>query len=110
MEERNEELERIEQGLLEEETQELDKLLKDFLEEPMPAFEDPDKTEISDEAVVYCNYSNDYGKDQQTSEEDEAVQRKKKRDDRTITGLMITAAILSLGIVGVLVYWLLKLL
>ena len=52
MENTNEELERIEQGLLEEENQDLDELLKDFLEEPMPAFEDPDKIEISDETIV----------------------------------------------------------
>ncbi len=108
MENTNEELERIQQGLLEEEPQDLDKLLKDFLEEPMPAFEDPDKTEISDEPVVYCNYSNDYGNEPQMSEEEEAALRKKKKDDKTIMGLMITATVLSMGIVGVLVYWLVK--
>ena len=110
MEERNEELERIEQGLLEEEqTQKLDQLLKDFLEEPIPAFEDPDKTVILSEPVEICNYSNDYGNQPQPSEEEKAA-LKKKKDDKTIIGLMITAAALSVGIVGVLVYWLIKLL
>ena len=108
MENTNEELERIEQGLLEEESQDLDQLLKDFLDEPMPAFEDPDKTEISDEPVVYCNYSNDYGNEPQLSEEEEAALKKKVKDDKTIIGLMITAAALSVGIIGVLVYWLIK--
>jgi len=111
MEERNEELERIEQGLLEEEDPEkLDQLLQDFLDEPMPAFEDPDKTEISNEPVEICNYSNDYGNEPQPSEEEEAELKKKEKDRKIILGLMITAASLSLGIVGVLVYWLIKLL
>lgn len=108
MENTNEELERIEQGLLEEEPQDLDKLLKDFLEEPTPAFEDPDKTEIADEPVEYCNYSNDYGNEPQQTEEDEEALKKKKKDDKTIMGLMITAACLSTGIIAVLVYWLIK--
>ena len=111
MEERNEELERIEQALLEEEESEkLDKLLEDFLEEPMPAFEDPDKTEIPIEPVEICNYSNGYGNEPQLSEEEAAALKKKKKDDKTIMGLMITAAALSVGIIGVLVYWLIKLL
>ena len=109
MENKNEELERIERGLLEEEPQDLDKLMKEFLEEPMPAFDDPDKTEISDEPVVYCNYSNDYGKDVQAEAEaeDEAL-KKKKKDDKTIITLLAVIAGLCLGIVGVLIYWLLK--
>ena len=109
MENTNEELERIELGLLEEEdSQDLDKLLKEFLDEPIPAFEDPDKLEISDEPVVYCNYSNDYGNQPQLSEEEEAALKKKAKDDKTIIGLMIAAASLSVGIIGVLVYWLIK--
>ena len=108
MENTNEELERIEQGLLEEEPQDLDKLMKEFLEEPTPAFDDPDKTEISDEPVVYCNYSNDYGKDLNQEAEEDAALRKKKKDDKTIITLLSIAAGLSLGIIGVLVYWLVK--
>lgn len=109
MENKNEELERIERGLLEEETQDLDKLMKEFLEEPMPAFDDPDKTEIADEPVVYCNFSNDYGKDvqEEPEAEDEAL-KKKKKDDKTIITLLALAAGLSLGIIGVLIYWLVK--
>ena len=107
MENTNEELERIERELLAEEPQDLDKLMKEFLEEPMPAFEDPDKTVILDDPVVYCNYSNDYGKDLQPEAEDEAL-KKKKKDDNTIITLLSIAAGLSLGIIGVLVYWLVK--
>ena len=108
MENTNEELERIEQGLLEEENQDLDRLLKEFLDEPMPAFDDPDKTEISDEPVVYCNYSNDYGNEPQETEEEDAQMKKQKKDEKTVMGLMITAACLSMGIIAVLVYWLVK--
>ncbi len=107
MENTNEELERIERELLAEEPQDLDKLMKEFLEEPMPAFEDPDKTVILDDPVVYCNYSNDYGKDVQ-KEAEEAALRKKKKDDKIIITLLSIAAGLSVGIIAVLVYWLVK--
>ena len=108
MENTNEELERIEQGLLEEEEQDLDKLLQEFLDEPMPAFEDPDKTEIADEPVVYCNYSNDYGNEPQEAEEEDPQAKRQKKDEKIVMGLLITAACLSAGIIGVLVYWLVK--
>ncbi|MBQ6997438.1 MAG: hypothetical protein IJO72_03360 [Oscillospiraceae bacterium] len=103
----NEELKRIEDELLAEEPQDIDKLIKEFLEEPEPAFDDPDKTEISDEPVVYCNYSNDYGKEQKKEDEDAAL-AKKKKDDNIIITLLAVAAGLSVGIIGVLVYWLVK--
>ena len=104
----NEELKRIEDELLAEEPQDIDKLMKEFLEEPEPAFDDPDKTEIPDEPVVYCNYSNDYGKDQKPEEDAEAALAKKKKDDNIIITLLAVAAGLSVGIIGVLVYWLVK--
>ncbi len=102
----NDELKRIEDELLAEEPQDIDKLMKEFLEEPEPAFDDPDKTEISGEPVAYCNYSNDYGKDKKQDED--AAQAKKKKDDNTIITLLAVAAGLSVGIIGVLVYWLVK--
>jgi hypothetical protein len=140
MEDRNEELERIERELLAEEPQDLDELMKEFLEEPLqdavdaqtaeapevsapafdseetiviptepvPAFDDPDQTVIPTDPVVYCNYSNDYGKDIQKTAEEEAALRKKKKDDNAIITLLSIAAGLSLGIIGVLVYWLVK--
>ena len=48
--------------------------------EPVPAFEDPDQTVIPTDPVVYCNYSNDYGKEIQKTAEEEAALRKKKKD------------------------------
>lgn len=121
MEDRNEELERIERELLAEEPKDLDQLMKEFLEEPVaeeentiqipqeptPAFDDPDKTEISDDPVVYCNFSNDYGKDLQADQE-KALRKKKKDDNNTIITLLAIAAGLSVGIISVLVYWLVK--
>ena len=140
MEDRNEELERIERELLAEEPQDLDKLMKAFLEEPLqdaeeaktadipeaaapsfddaativiprdvaPAFDDPDQTVIASEPVAYCNYSNDYGKDIEKAAEEEAALKKKKRDDNTIINLLSVAAGLCVGIIGILVYWLVK--
>ena len=52
--------------------------------------------------MVYRNFSNDYGKDQQ---EEADVEQKKK--DKTVIGLMIAACALCLGIMGILLYWLL---
>ena len=108
MDNTNEELQRIEQELLAEEPQNIDKLMKEFLEEPTPAFEDPDNLEFSNEPVVYCNYSNDYGKDLQNEADEDAALRKKKKDDNTIVALLAIAACLALGIAGVLAYWLVK--
>ena len=114
MENTNEELQRIEKELLEDSTEDFEKIMQEFAQEPKaeaeetaPAFEDPDKLEFSNEPVVYCNFSNDYGKDLQ-KEDEEAAARKKKKDDRTIITLLSVAAGLSVGIIGVLVYWLVK--
>ena len=113
MEDTQKELERLEQELLEEEKTDIDKAVEeilldeDLLREVMsadaePAFEDPDKIHEPAEPMVYCNYSNDYGKDQQ-----EDTQQEQKKKDKTIIGLMITASALCLGIMGILLYWLL---
>ena len=114
MENTNEELERIEKELLEDSTEDFEKIMKEFAQEPQteaeetaPAFEDPDKLEFSDEPVVYCNFSNDYGKEPE-KEDEEAAARKKKKDDRTIITLLAIAAGLCVGIISVLVYWLVK--
>ena len=74
-----------------------------------PAFDDPETIHDPKEPLVYCNYSNDYGKAQDEPEESEETEEEdpqKIRDDRTITGLLITSAVLLSGIVGVMVYWL----
>jgi len=138
MENTNEELERIQRELLEEDsteleriqrelladdfealeqseqvsmedTQILDEIMVEFSRETTPAFDDPDKLEFSDEPVVYCNYSNDYGKDLQAEAENtEELARKKKRNDTAIITLMSVATGLCVGIISMLLYWLLK--
>ena len=77
-----------------------DALLREVLpEDATPAFEDPDKIHEPEE-LVYTNYANDYGKDL----EDEAQQ--KAHEDKLQIILMIAASALSLGIIGILIYWL----
>lgn len=78
-----------------------------------PAFEDPDKPDISDQPVVYRNYSNDYGNKRQNHvayKEDEMAKKRAKRqarkNDKWTIALMAVASVLCLGIIGVLVYWL----
>jgi len=99
-------LDRLQQELLSEESDRLDALLEDFLEEPMPAFEDPDATAISDQKVDYCNYANDYGSQSRKPVQTRMANRKKKKDDRTIVALMVIASLECVGILGVLIYWL----
>lgn len=128
MEDTREELERLEQELLAEEQvdaneQLLDELIREvkaevdeddiFLddailrevlpEDAAPAFEDPDKIHEPEE-LIYSNFANDYGKDMQ--DEEAEAQAQKAAEDRLHIILMITASVLSLGIIGILLYWL----
>lgn len=128
MEDTREELERLEQELLAEEQAEQDEQLLDELirevkaeayeddilldeeslrevlpEDAAPAFEDPEKIHEPEE-LIYSNFANDYGKDMQN--EAEEVLAKKAAEDRLHIILMITASVLSLGIIGILIYWL----
>ena len=64
-----------------------------------PAFDDPQFIHEPEEPMVYRNFSNNYG--EKTREE-----IKKEKKDRVDIGLMIAASALSLGIIGVLIYWL----
>lgn len=115
---RSEELERLEKELLaameaRDEEQEFeitddetdilaDELIREVMAEP--AFEDPDRIHEPEEPLVYCNYSNDYGRDRAESEENSKT--KKEKTDKVDMALMITASALCLGIIGVLAYWL----
>ena len=54
--------------------------------------------------MVYCNYSNDYGKDLLQKEAGEEAP--KKETDKVVLGLMIAVCGLCLGIIGILTYWL----
>lgn len=105
MEDTSKELERIQKELLKEDTVSLDELLADeelnaLLSEPEEQI--PEKAE----QLVYHNFANGYGSCGEKAEEDARMGRKKKKDDRVILGLMITASALCLGIIGVLAYWL----
>ncbi len=113
---RSEELERLEKALLaamethDEEPEfeiaddEADILADALIREVMaePAFEDPDRIHEPEEPLVYCNYSNDYGR----KETEENSKEKKEKADKVDMALMITASALCLGIIGVLAYWL----
>ena len=126
MDDRNEELERIQKELLAEEvTQDLpveeilketqpaeeelsvddilaDEELNALLGDPAePAFDDPDEIRDPEGEMQYNNFANDYGR-----EEKEAAEAQAKKNDRILVGLMITACVLSLGIIGLLIYWL----
>ena len=93
MEDTRKELERLERELLaEEEIGEIPELALDDLEEP----------------VAYSNDSNDYSEELQEFAETggEEATGKEKKNDKAIIGLMITASVLCLGIIGVLIYWL----
>ena len=115
---RSEELERLEKELLaaveehdEEQEEEIfeepdileDELIREVLAEP--AFEDPDRIHEPKEPLVYCNYSNDYGRNLKEFAENGGKIQKNKAD-KVDTALMITASALCLGIIGVLAYWL----
>lgn len=96
----NDALERLQKELLAAEPEE------NILEETMvltePAFEDPDAIGDPEEPEIYRNFSNDYGRN---------LKEEKKpmtRGDKVDVGLMIAISALSLGIVGVLAYWLIK--
>lgn len=82
-----------------------------------PAFEDPDQMSVAQGDVqAYHNYSNDYGQEPQ----DEAVEQEYDdgaqpepdqrawKQDRLQIILMAAASFLSLGIIGVLIYWIEK--
>ena len=100
------ELERIEKELLAQEpdTDDIleDELIREVLAEP--AFEDMDEIKDPDEPLVYCNYSNGYGRDlEQPAESSE--NKKAAKDDKVEIGLMIAASALALGIICVMIYW-----
>ena len=107
------ELERLEQELLARESAEQteDDLLDDIKSmlgddvAPEPAFDDPQTIHDPKGPMVYCNYSNDYGRDLQECADNGEVPEEKKTDKVTL-GLLITACCLTAGIIGILIYWL----
>ena len=106
------ELERLEQELLARESAEQteDDLLDDIKSmlgddvSPEPAFDDPQTIHDPKGPMVYCNYSNDYGRDlQEFADSGDAPE---KKTDKVTLGLLITACCLTAGIIGILIYWL----
>ena len=109
------ELERIEKELLlqedmptfnREEYQDATITLNAIVEEfSGPAFDDPMEIHEPAEPMVYCNYNNDYGNDLPEAEPTDE-ETPKKETDKVVIGLLIAACCLTLGIIGVLTYWL----
>ena len=104
-----EELERIEKELLAQEPEAEDILDDVLIQEVLaePAFEDMDEIKEPDEPMIYCNFSNDYGRDLELPAEEEKKQELAKAD-KVGMGLMIGASALALGIIIVMIYWLVK--
>ena len=106
------ELERLEQELLARESAEQteDDLLDDIKSmlgddvAPEPAFDDPQTIHDPKGPMVYCNYSNDYGRDLQ--EFADSGDAPGKKTDKVTLSLLITACCLTAGIIGILIYWL----
>ena len=74
-----------------------------------PAFDDPQTIHEPEDTMIYCNFSNGYGRDLLTEEEEEEELEAApaiSKDDKINIGLMLTACGLCLGIIGVLIYWL----
>jgi len=105
--ETREELERIEKELLAQEPQEEDILDDELIREVLaePAFEDMDEIKDPEEPLVYCNYSNDYGRDLEKTAAPDTKENLSKSDKVDI-GLMIASSALALGIIFVMIYWL----
>ncbi len=103
-----EELERIEKELLAQESQEEDILDDELIREVLaePAFEDMDEIKDPEEPLVYCNYSNDYGRDLEEPAEEAHKKATLSKSDKVDIGLMIAASALALGIIIVMIYWL----
>lgn len=91
-------------------------LLKEFEKELMrealleeqeagPAFEDPDTLETGPAPEVYSNYANDYGREL-TQFAENGGEEPQENADGSLVILMLIACILSLGIIGVMLYWL----
>jgi len=91
-------------------------LLKEFEKELMrealleeqeagPAFEDPDTLETGPAPEVYSNYANDYGREL-TRFAENGGEEPQENADGSLVILMLIACILSLGIIGVMLYWL----
>ena len=103
MKDTQEELDRLEQELMAEEPQPVSD--EEMLEEILEELSEPEEAPVPTEAEAYSNYKNDYDEQLQDFASTGAIEPKKK-GDKLIIGLMITAIALCLGIIGTLLYWL----
>ena len=72
-------------------------------QEAGPAFDDPDTLETGPAPEVYSNFANDYGRELRSFAENGGEEAQPQGG---IIVLMLIATILSLGIIGVMLYWL----
>ena len=106
--ETREELERIEKELLAQEPEAEEFPEEDLFKEALaePAFEDMDEINEPEEPMVYCNFSNDYGRVPEEEEQKTTATGSLSKSDKVDIGLMIAASALGLGIIFVMIYWL----
>ena len=104
---RNQELQRLEQALLEEEEEDLlsEETLNELLEDVAPA----------KNSVPYQNYSNDYGQpytaynsDTTDTDLEEYSEEVLSADKPSYTGLIVLACLLAIGILGMVIYLMLR--
>ena len=113
---RNKELQRLEQALLEEETEEIPE--EEVYEEDGDLLTEETLDELLEDiapgknSVPYQNYSNDYGNiynsDVADDDLDEYCEEVLEEPARSYTGLVILACLLALGILGLIIYLLLR--
>ncbi len=106
MKDTQEELERIQRELLTDDTVSLEEILEDKELEELLNDQELNKLlwqqeEAPEQTEKFQNFANGYA-----AEEPEQQGPENNRDDKLIIGLMATASVLSLGIIGVLTYWL----
>lgn len=114
---RNKELQRLEQALLEEEKDEIPEE-EEVFEEDEDLLTDETLDELLEDvapgknSVPYQNYSNDYGhiynSDVTDDDLDEYCQEVLEEPAPSYTGLVILACLLALGILGMVIYLLLR--
>ena len=97
-----EELERLESALLAEEAEKLEQAesLEDFLD---GLLDEPTDSLAQTGPIVYNNFANGYGQQDQSKEEEPEAPQKDN-----LTGLMFTAAGLLVGIGAVIIYWVVR--
>lgn len=114
---RNKELQRLEQALLEEEKDEIPEE-EEVFEEDEDLLTDETLDELLEDvapgknSVPYQNYSNDYGhiynSDVTDDDLDEYCEEVLEEPAPSYTGLVILACLLALGILGMIIYLLLR--